>query len=268
MHIADRIIDFLRIPAQMIRPCPKNWRTHPNGQMDALRSLLARFGKLSGVCVIQMGDGTYTTEGTIEEKNRRHTGTGTFMLMDGHARTDILANDPMVPCQVLDLSMAELEAALLAFDAVGDMATADVGKLELLIAENPFADSPAVQQMLAELLAEHKPAEPAPAGDATPPKSLAERFGVPPFSVLDARQGYCQDRKRAWLALGIQSELGRGGGQGMNTHSPSISRNPDGSLNYGTPLGVQPGAGDDAARMAMHNDPMQRKTAYDAATGG
>lgn len=41
-------------------------------------------------------------------------------------------------------------------------------------------------------------------------KTLAERFVVPPFSVLDARSGYWQDRKRAWLALGIQSELGRG----------------------------------------------------------
>jgi DNA modification methylase len=40
--------------------------------------------------------------------------------------------------------------------------------------------------------------------------SLAERFGVPPFSVLDARQGYWQDRKRAWLNLGIKSEVGRG----------------------------------------------------------
>ena len=43
--------------------------------------------------------------------------------------------------------------------------------------------------------------------------TLAERFGVPPFSVLDARQGYWQDRKRAWLSLGIKSEIGRGGGQ-------------------------------------------------------
>ncbi len=40
--------------------------------------------------------------------------------------------------------------------------------------------------------------------------SLVERFVVPPFSVLDARKGYWQDRKRAWLSLGIQSELGRG----------------------------------------------------------
>lgn len=38
---------------------------------------------------------------------------------------------------------------------------------------------------------------------------LADRFLVPPFSVLDARQGYWQERKRAWLALGIRSELGR-----------------------------------------------------------
>lgn len=40
--------------------------------------------------------------------------------------------------------------------------------------------------------------------------TLAERFGVPPFSVLDARQGYWQKRKSAWISLGIQSELGRG----------------------------------------------------------
>lgn len=42
-------------------------------------------------------------------------------------------------------------------------------------------------------------------------ESLSQKFGVPPFSVLDARQGYWQERKRAWLALGIQSEVGRGG---------------------------------------------------------
>lgn len=39
--------------------------------------------------------------------------------------------------------------------------------------------------------------------------SMQEKFGVPPFSVLDARQGYWQDRKRQWLALGIKSEIGR-----------------------------------------------------------
>ena len=40
--------------------------------------------------------------------------------------------------------------------------------------------------------------------------SLADKFGIPPFSVLNAREGWWQNRKRAWLALGIRSELGRG----------------------------------------------------------
>lgn len=40
--------------------------------------------------------------------------------------------------------------------------------------------------------------------------ALSAKFVVPPFSSLNAREGWWQDRKRAWLALGIQSELGRG----------------------------------------------------------
>lgn len=65
---------------------------------------------------------------------------------------------------------------------------------------------------LATLLAGVASAEASAPSDApSPSASLAERFGVPPFSVLDARQGYWQERKRAWLALGIRSEIGRGG---------------------------------------------------------
>lgn len=40
--------------------------------------------------------------------------------------------------------------------------------------------------------------------------SLAERFMIPPFSIFNAREGWWQDRKRQWIALGIKSELGRG----------------------------------------------------------
>lgn len=48
--------------------------------------------------------------------------------------------------------------------------------------------------------------------DLAPKKSgnLAMRFMVPPFTVFSAREGWWQDRKRAWLDLGIKSELGRG----------------------------------------------------------
>lgn len=40
---------------------------------------------------------------------------------------------------------------------------------------------------------------------------LAQTFAYPPFSVLNAREGWWQERKRQWLALGIKSEVGRGG---------------------------------------------------------
>ncbi|MFC1835350.1 hypothetical protein ACFL2Q_11545, partial [Thermodesulfobacteriota bacterium] len=38
---------------------------------------------------------------------------------------------------------------------------------------------------------------------------LVQEFVEPPFSVLDARKGRWQKRKKLWLSLGIESELGR-----------------------------------------------------------
>lgn len=63
---------------------------------------------------------------------------------------------------------------------------------------------------LAELLASIAQSDTVTADPQQARPTLSDRFVVPPFSVLDARQGYWQERKRQWLALGIQSELGRG----------------------------------------------------------
>ena len=41
---------------------------------------------------------------------------------------------------------------------------------------------------------------------------LYDEFLYPPFTVLDARSGVWQERKRAWIGLGIESELGRAPG--------------------------------------------------------
>jgi ParB-like chromosome segregation protein Spo0J/DNA modification methylase len=72
---------------------------------------------------------------------------------------------------------------------------ADLAALGLDVTELGFDALPADMQEAADL--------------ADAKKTLAEKFGVPPFTVLNAREGWWQDRKRAWLALGIQSELGR-----------------------------------------------------------
>lgn len=51
--------------------------------------------------------------------------------------------------------------------------------------------------------------------------SLAARFGFPPFTILNGNSGDWRERKRKWLALGIQSETGRDGellfGDGSNS---------------------------------------------------
>lgn len=45
-----------------------------------------------------------------------------------------------------------------------------------------------------------------------PAVSLADKFVIPPMSVLDRRGGEWRDRRRQWLSLGIKSELGRTAG--------------------------------------------------------
>lgn len=85
--------------------------------------------------------------------------------------------------------------------------------------------------------------------------TLADRFLVPPFSVLDARQGYWQDRKRAWLALGIQSELGRGDTVLFEAEQVTTE-----GLNYYRNLAKKNRGGQ--VKMAMHNDPKVRQEKY------
>jgi hypothetical protein len=49
-------------------------------------------------------------------------------------------------------------------------------------------------------------------GDAIQPQSrgaISDRFTVPPFTVLNTREGFWQERKRAWCATGIKGEIGR-----------------------------------------------------------
>ncbi len=40
---------------------------------------------------------------------------------------------------------------------------------------------------------------------------IADEFLVPPFTVLNAREGFWRDRREAWLSFGIKSEVGRDG---------------------------------------------------------
>lgn len=81
--------------------------------------------------------------------------------------------------------------------------------------------------------------------NAGAPPTLADKFMVPPFSVLNAREGWWQDRKRQWIALGIQSELGRG--ENLAAMEGAIERREAIKTN-GKAARATPGGGVDACR--------------------
>lgn len=61
---------------------------------------------------------------------------------------------------------------------------------------------------------------------------VAERFTFPPFTILDAKQGEWQERKRAWIACGIVGEEGRNalsGGGGTSANSCYTAKRSNGT---------------------------------------
>ena len=69
-------------------------------------------------------------------------------------------------------------------------------------------------------------------GEVIKPKAsgpVAERFTLPPFTILDARSGEWQERKRAWLTTGISSKDGRA--EDVFSYSESLVRMTGGYLN-------------------------------------
>lgn len=222
MEIRNRIKALEYIHTRDLVAHPGNWREHPKAQADALLGILQEVG-IAGALLAY----------------RSERQGGALVVIDGHLRKD--AAPQKWPVLILDVDDSEADYLLATHDPLAAMATADAGALDALLS-SVNSGAAAVTAMLAELAESAGLYEPSEGGyddeplSLAPSVTLAERFLVPPFSVLDARQGYWQDRKRAWIALGIESELGRGGGGVPPPHPPTVTQTPDGSLNYsGTP---------------------------------
>jgi len=145
MKIRDRIKEFRRVKASDIAPNPKNWRTHPKGQQDALKGILAEIGYAGALIAREMPDGS-------------------LMLIDGHLRAETTPGI-MVPVLVLDVTEAEADKLLATLDPLAAMAGADAAKLDALLA-SVKTDSGALQEMLDGLKdANPTPVEPGGGGD-------------------------------------------------------------------------------------------------------
>jgi len=97
-------------------------------------------------------------------------------------------------------------------------------------------------------------------GDVIKPKAsgpVAERFTFSPFTVLDARSGEWQDRKRAWFSLGLETTLRKVAGKNSTTGKNSCM-----SKAVASSAHLQPENGEDGGGISSLFDPVICELAY------
>ena len=108
MQIRDRIKELRRVRASELLPNPKNWRTHPQYQQDALRGVLAEVGFADALLARETPEG--------------------LMLVDGHLRAETTPESE-IPVLVLDIEEAEADLVLATLDPLAAMARTDQDSL-------------------------------------------------------------------------------------------------------------------------------------------
>ena len=189
--IRDRIRELRRVPASELAPNPKNWRTHPREQLDALRGVLAEVGYAGAALARELPDGS-------------------LQLIDGHARAEI-SGDGLVPVLVLDVTAEEADKILATFDPLSAMAGADSAKLDELL-KHVQTENDAVRAMLEGLALEHDLTPDVPVGaggdefDPTPADDGPTRTAVGELWVIGDRHrllvGDCTDAGSVARLLG------------------------------------------------------------------
>lgn len=183
-----------RVPIDSLALFPGNPRV---GNIEAIARSLDKLGQYRPIVV---------REGSMEVLGGNHTLMAARTL--GWTEIDI---------SVVECSDEEARAIVLADNRLADLGTYDTEALAALVSSlselpdllEASAYTPLdLETLLGGPLPDGPGRRPGGSGPAPGP-TLAERFLVPPFSVLDARQGYWQARKARWLEMGIESEVGR-----------------------------------------------------------
>lgn len=155
MKIRDRIRELRRVKASELTPNPKNWRTHPAAQKDALKGILAEVGYVDALLARELEDGS-------------------LLLIDGHLRAETTPSEE-VPVLILDVDEHEADKILATFDPLAAMAEADSELLDSLLRE-VSTESEAIAKMLDELAqgAGVVPEDEEPSGQ----QQVQERFDI------------------------------------------------------------------------------------------
>ena len=113
MKIRDRIKELRRVNASELMPNPKNWRTHPEEQQNALKGVLSEIGYADALLARETDEG--------------------LMLIDGHLRAETTP-DSIIPVLVLDINDEEADLLLATLDPLVGMAEPNTELLKTLIA--------------------------------------------------------------------------------------------------------------------------------------
>lgn len=183
-----------------LKPYERNARKHPPEQIEALRESVRRLGIYRPILLredMTIGAGHGLWEAAVAEGIEKGPTIVLKGLTDAEWKQLVLNDNRLAEAsswdeELLGLELGDLKAlgvdmAVFGFDDTG---LSSLGAFSGLPGGNSSSGGSGG------------------AGQAS--GALAERFGVPPFSVLNAREGWWQKRKAAWLALGIRSEVGRG----------------------------------------------------------
>jgi hypothetical protein len=194
--IEGRRLEIVYRNPETLTADPRNARTHSPEQIEQLRASIREFGFTNPVLLRPNG-----------------------MIGAGHGRVEAAKAeglDSIPTCTIEGLTDDQWRAYViadnrLALNAGWDMdilaeELAALGQMEIDLGTIGFG----ADDLAAIFATDQEPDPEATDSGKSGAGSLAERFGIPPFSVLNAREGWWQDRKRAWLALGIASEVGRG----------------------------------------------------------
>jgi hypothetical protein len=128
-EIRDRIKELRRVKASKLLPHPRNWRTHPKGQSEALAAVLREVGYVDVLLARETPDG--------------------LVLIDGHLRRD-LTPDQEVPVLILDVTEDEAAKILLTLDPLSAMATTDAQALNNLL-DGIASNEDALSALLSDL---------------------------------------------------------------------------------------------------------------------
>lgn len=178
----------------LLREYEKNSRTHSKEQIEQIKRSILSVGFTNPVLVRLDNNGIVAGHARVRAAVELGIAEIPCVLIDGltdnQIKAYIIADNKLALNAGWDFDILKQELEELALD-------------EFDLDLTGFIDSE-IDELLKKQQADH---ELGPGGEY---QSLAEKFGVPPFSTISGRTGWWQERKNAWIhGRGIKSGEGR-----------------------------------------------------------